>query len=123
MTEKSPASSIHNEQTLAEQTVTATDSSAPSQLDTLPPLEISKSAPAPKDEEEATTGLPDKRPADGGPEGMSEGEATKRADEKRTLTQKPLVCSLVFEVLKTALARSEIVSSKYSTKKKFKVTV
>lgn len=101
MTEKSPASSIHNEQNLAEQTVTATDSSTPSQLDTLPPLETNKSALAPKDEEEATASLPDKRPADGGPEGMSEGEATRRADEKRPVIQRPLVCFLIFEVLST----------------------
>jgi len=97
MTEKSPASTIHNEQSLAEQTVTATDSSAPSQLDALPPLETNKSAPAPKDEEEASTSLPDKRSADGGPEGMSEGEATRRADEKRLVMQKSLVCSSIFE--------------------------
>lgn len=95
MTEKAPASSLPAEQPLEDQTVTATDSSAPSQLDHLPPLETGLSSQ--RAEGDSALTLSDKRSADGGPEGMSEGEASHKADDKHLTSQKSLVGIWIFE--------------------------
>lgn len=98
MTEKAPASSLPAEQPLEDQTVTATDdSSATSQLDRLPPLETGLSSP--RAEGDSGLSLSDKRSADGGPEGMSEGEASRKADDKQPTSQKSLVGIGIFESL------------------------